>query len=142
MASLRERMSRLLKPRIEAIGLEVGTSALKVVELRAGNPPSLVAVAVRPLPPGLIQDDQVIDSQGLAEEIRSVLSDAGIRKKPVVAAVSNRQAITRNIMLPRMSLAELDEAIKWEAERYIPFPIEEVVLDYFVLDNPSDVESD
>ncbi|HNQ99379.1 MAG TPA: type IV pilus assembly protein PilM, partial [Trueperaceae bacterium] len=48
-------------------------------------------------------------------------------------------AITRNIHVPRMSVAELDEAIRWEAERYIPFPIDEVVLDYFVLDNPEDV---
>lgn len=39
MASLRESMSRLLSPKIEAVGLEVGTSALKVVELRGGNPP-------------------------------------------------------------------------------------------------------
>lgn len=142
MASLRERTSRLLKPRIEAIGLEVGTSALKVVELRAGNPPSLVALAIRPMPPGLIQDDQVVDQQGLADEIKSVLADAGIKKRSTVTAVSNRQAITRNIMLPKMSLQELDEAIKWEAERYIPFPIEEVVLDYYVLDNPGDVEAD
>ena len=140
MASLRERFSRLLKPRVDAIGLEVGTSALKVVELRAGNPPSLASLALRPMPPGLIQDDQAVDPAGLAAEIKALLSDAGISQRSVVTAVSNRQAITRNIHLPKMSLQELDEAIKWEAERYIPFPIEEVVLDYYVLDNPSDVE--
>ena len=140
MASLRERMSRLFKPKVDAIGLEVGTSALKVVELRAGNPPSLVSLALRPMPPGLIQDDQVVDPAGLATEIKSLLSDAGISQRSVVTAVSNRQAITRNILLPKMTMQELDEAIKWEAERYIPFPIDEVVLDYYVLDNPSDVE--
>ncbi len=142
MASLRERMSRLFKPRVEAIGLEVGTSALKVVELRAGGPPSLASMAIRPMPPGLIQDDTVVDPQGLADEIRGVLSDAGTGQRTVITAVSNRQAITRNIQLPRMSLQELEEAIRWEAERYIPFPIEEVVLDYYVLDNPADVEAD
>jgi len=140
MASLRERIASLFKPKVNAIGLEVGTSALKVVELRAGNPPSLASLALRPMPPGLIQDDLVVDEAGLAAEIRSLLNDAGISQRSVVTAVSNRQAITRNIMLPRMSLQELDEAIKWEAERYIPFPIEEVVLDYYVLDNPADVE--
>ncbi len=140
MASLRERMSRLFKPKVDAIGLEVGTSALKVVELRAGNPPSLVSLALRPMPPGLIQDDQVVDPAGLAAEIKSLLSDAGISQRSVVTAVSNRQAITRNILLPKMTMQELEEAIKWEAERYIPFPIEEVVLDFYVLDNPSDVE--
>ena len=140
MASLRESFSRLLNPRIEAAGLEVGTSALKVVELRPGGVPGLSAVGMRQMPPGLIQDDQVVDPEGLAEEIRALFEETGISRDYVVTAVSNRQAITRNIQVPRMSLQELDEAIKWEAERYIPFPIDEVVLDYYVLDNPDDIE--
>ena len=140
MPSMRERLARMLSPRIEAVGLEVGTSALKVVELRPGNPPNLVAMAVRPMPPGLIQDDQVVDARGLADEIKALLDEAGVRKRFAVAAVSNRQAITRNINVPKMTMQELDEAIKWEAERYIPFPIDEVVLDYYVLDNPEDIE--
>jgi len=101
---MRERMSRWLSPKIEAVGLEVGTSALKVVELRAGNPPSLGALAVRPMPPGLIQDDQVTDAQGLAEEIKALFHDAGINRRFTVTAVSNRQAITRNIHVPRMTV--------------------------------------
>ncbi len=140
MASMRERFSRFLNPRIEAVGLEVGTSAMKVVELRSGNPPALGSLALRPMPPGLIQDDQVVDAPVLAEEIRALFDEAGIKKRFAVTAVSNRQAITRNIHVPKMTLQELEEAIKWEAERYIPFPIDEVVLDYFVLDNPDDVE--
>jgi len=137
---MRERLARMLSPRIEAVGLEVGTSALKVVELRPGNPPTLVAMSVRPMPPGLIQDDQVVDARGLADEIKALMDEAGVHKRFAVAAVSNRQAITRNIHVPKMTMQELDEAIKWEAERYIPFPIDEVVLDYYVLDNPDDVE--
>ena len=142
MASLRDSVARLFNPRTEAAGLEIGTSALKVVELSGGSPPSLGTLATRPMPPGLIQDDQVLDAPGLAEEIKALFEEAGISKRFVVAAVSNRQAITRNIQVPKMTLAELDEAIKWEAERYIPFPINEVVLDYYVLDNPDDVEDD
>ncbi len=139
MTSLQDSFSRLLNPRIEAVGLEVGTSALKVAELRAGSPPGLSALGLRPMPPGLIQDDQVVDAPGLAEEIKALFHEAGISKRFVVTAVSNRQAITRNIHMPKMSLSELEEAVKWEAERYIPFPIDEVVLDYYVLDNPEDV---
>jgi type IV pilus assembly protein PilM len=140
MASMRDRFARLLSPKIEAVGLEVGTANLKVVELRAGSPPSLSTLAIRAMPPGLVQEDQVVDPQGLADEIKALFDEAGISKRYVVTAVGNRQAITRNIHVPKMSLQELDEAIKWEAERYIPFPIDEVVLDYYVLDNPEDVE--
>lgn len=140
MAQVRGGLSRLLRPKIEAVGLEVGTANLKVVELRTGSPPSLATLAIRSMPPGLVQEDQVVDPQGLADEIKALFDEAGISKHYVVTAVGNRQAITRNIHVPKMSLAELDEAIKWEAERYIPFPIDEVVLDYYVLDNPDDVE--
>ena len=140
MASLRDSLTRIFNPRTEAAGLEIGTSALKVVELHGGSPPTLATLAQRPMPPGLIQEDQVLDAGGLAAEIKALFEEAGIGKRYVVTAVGNRQAITRNIQVPKMTLAELDEAIKWEAERYIPFPIDEVVLDYFVLDNPDDVE--
>ena len=140
MASSRDRFSRFFRPRVDAVGLEIGTSALKVVELRPGNPPSLAALALRPMPPGLVQEDMVVDIPGLAAEVRALFDEAGIRKKHVITAVSNRQAITRNIMVPKMTVKELEEAIKWEAERYIPFPIDEVELDFFVLDNPDDIE--
>ena len=100
MASLRESMSRFLSPKIEAVGLEVGTSALKVVELRGGDPPALATLAVRPMPPGLIQEDQVVDPQALADEIKALFDEAGIGKRFTVTAVSNRQAITRNIHVP------------------------------------------
>jgi len=119
--------------------LEVGTSALKTVELRAGGVPKLHALALRPTPPGLIQDDRILDPQGLAGEVRALFAEAGISKRFVATAVSNRLAITRNIRMPKMPLRELESAVRWEAERYIPFPIDEVVLDHFVLDKPSDV---
>jgi type IV pilus assembly protein PilM len=88
----------------------------------------------------LVQEDMVVDIPGLTAEVKALFEEAGIRKRRVVTAVSNRQAITRNIMVPKMTLAELEEAIKWEAERYIPFPIDEVELDFFVLDNPDDID--
>ncbi len=132
-------VSRLFRPRIEAVGLEVGTANLKAVEVKPGSPPSLAKLGMRPTPPGLIEDDHVVDPDGLAAELRALFDEAGIDKRHVVTAIGNRQAITRNIQVPRMSRSELEEAIKWEAERYIPFPIDEVSLDYYVLDNPEDV---
>ena len=131
--------SRLFNPRTVAVGLEVGTSSLKVVELRGGTPPHLEALAMRPTPPGLVQDDQIVDVEGLAAELDLLFKDAGISRRFVVTAVSNRLAITRNIQLPKMPLKELEKAVPFEAERYIPFPLDEVAMDHFVLDNPSDV---
>jgi len=136
-------LTRLFNPlfnsRTVAVGLEVGTSSLKVVELRGGAPPHLEALGIRPTPPGLIQDDQIIDPKGLADELSALFKDAGITRHFVVSAVSNRLAITRNIQMPKMPLRDLERAIPWEAERYIPFPLDEVAIDHYILDNPGDV---
>ena len=131
--------ARFFNPRTVAVGLEIGTSSLKVVELKGGTPPQLTGLAMRPMPPGLVQDDQIVDPAGLATELEALFKEAGIGRRFVVTAVSNRLAITRNIQMPKMSLRELEKAIPWEAERYIPFPIDEVTLDHYVLDNPADV---
>ncbi|CAA9588350.1 MAG: Type IV pilus biogenesis protein PilM [uncultured Truepera sp.] len=131
--------ARLLNPRPAAVGLEVGTSSLKVVELRGGTPPHLHALGMRPTPPGLLQDDHIVDTEGLAHELGALFKDAGINRRFVVTAVSNRASITRNIHMPKMPLKELQRAVPWEAERYIPFPLDEVAMDHYLLDNPSDV---
>jgi type IV pilus assembly protein PilM len=135
-------LKRLVNPRIEAIGLEVGTSTIKIVELKPGTPPTLRALAIRPTPPGSVTDGQITDPAAVAAEIRAALAEAKIRNKYVVTCVANQSAITRIIQVPKMSAKDLDEAIKWEAERYIPFPIDEVVLDYDTLDNPDDIPAD
>ncbi|MDR9391463.1 MAG: type IV pilus assembly protein PilM [Trueperaceae bacterium] len=137
--TLRDRFARLFRPAVRAVGLEIGTANLKVVELEPGTPPRLAKLAMRPMPPGLVDDDHVTDPEGLAREVGTLFDDAGIDAKHVVTAVGNRQAITRNIEIPRMSRAEVAEAIRWEAERYVPFPIDEVALDYDLLDDPDDV---
>ena len=145
MASLSERFAKFRKPRIEAVGLEIGASALKIVELKPGVPPSLESLAIRPMPPGIMEAESVANPEALVAEIKALYDDAGIsiRKKPqVVTAVSNTQVITRNIFVPKMTVAELEEAIKWEAERYIPYPLEEVSLDFYLLDNPEDIADD
>lgn len=48
----------------------------------------------------------------------------------MVTALSNLAVILRPIQVPKMPLKEMEEAVRWEAERYIPFPIDEVVLDF------------
>ncbi len=137
--TLRDRFARLFRPTVHAVGLEVGTANLKVVELAPGAPPRLDKLAMRPMPPGLVDDDHVTDPEGLAREVGTLFDDAGIDAKQVVTAVGNRQAITRNIEIPRMPRSEVAEAVRWEAERYVPFPIDEVALDFDLLDDPDDV---
>ncbi|RJF73254.1 MULTISPECIES: type IV pilus assembly protein PilM [Deinococcus] len=132
-------INRLLNPRPAAIGVEIGTSAIKVVALRAGSPPSLQHAVMVPTPIGSMRDGLVVEPQAVASELRSLLAEHHITTKYAVTAVPNQSAVTRNIMVPRMDRKDLQEAIKWEAERYIPYPIDEVSLDFDLLDDPEEI---
>ncbi|AEV15684.1 Pilus-associated protein pilM [Thermus sp. CCB_US3_UF1] len=130
--------SKLFKPRVEALGLEIGASSLKLVEL-SGHPPALRAFATRPTPPGMLAEGVVAEPAALAQEIRELLAEARTRKRYVVSAVPNPSVILRTIQVPKMPPKEMEEAVRWEAERYIPFPIDEVVLDFAPLEPLSEV---
>ncbi|GAA5337994.1 type IV pilus assembly protein PilM [Thermus antranikianii] len=125
--------SKLFKPRVEALGLEIGAANLKLVEL-SGNPPTLRALATRPTPPGMLVEGVIAEPQALAQELKELLAEARTKKRYVVTAVPNPSVILRTLQVPKMPPKEMEEAVRWEAERYIPFPIDEVVLDFAPLD--------
>ncbi|MFN3179524.1 MAG: type IV pilus assembly protein PilM [Thermus sp.] len=130
--------SKLFQPRVEALGLEIGAANLKLVEL-SGNPPDLRALAIRPTPPGMLVEGVIAEPQSLAQELKELLAEAKVRKRYVVTAVPNPSVILRTLQVPKMPLKEMEEAVRWEAERYIPFPIDEVVLDFAPLDPLAEV---
>lgn len=127
----------------QAFGLEIGTSAIKAVALAPGGMAVQQAV-MTPTPLGAMRDGSVVEPQAVAAEIRSLLGRSGISHKQVVTAIPNQATVTRNIMIPRMELKELrsSDVIRYEAERYIPYPIDEVTLDFDVLDDPSTLPED
>lgn len=135
-------LQRLLNPRPNAIGVEIGTSAIKVVVLKAGSPPILQHAVTTPTPIGSMRDGLVVEPQAVATELKNLLAQHRITTRQAVTAVPNQSAVTRNIMVPRMERKDLQDAIKWEAERYIPYPIDEVALDFDLLDDPSTIPED
>lgn len=135
-------MQRLLNPRPNAIGVEIGTSAIKVVALKPGSPPTLQHVLMVPTPIGSMRDGLVIEPQAVANELKAALAQHKISARQAVTTVPNQSAVTRNIFVPRMEKKELTEAIRWEAERYIPYPIEDVTLDFDTLDDPTKLEDE
>ncbi|WP_425145359.1 type IV pilus assembly protein PilM [Deinococcus sp.] len=135
-------LQRLLNPRPNAIGVEIGTSSIKVVALKAGSPPILQHAVTTPTPIGSMRDGLVVEPQAVANELKNLLAQHRITTRQVVTTVPNQSAVTRNIMVPRMERKDLKDAIKWEAERYIPYPIDEVSLDFDLLDDPSTIPED
>jgi len=117
------------------VGLDIGSSAVKAVELKsAGKSYKVTGFGTEPLPPDSIVDGAIIDATAVADAIRRLFDGRHIKTKDVAASLSGNAVIVKKISLPIMSDAELAESIYWEAEQYIPFDIQDVNLDYQILD--------
>ena len=118
------------------MGLDIGSSAVKAVELKpAGKGYRVAAFAVEPVPPDSIVDGAIIDAGAVADAIRRIFEgNSAFKAKDVCASLSGNAVIVKKITLPVMTASELDDSIAWEAEQYIPFDIQDVNLDYQILD--------
>lgn len=117
------------------VGLDIGSSAVKAVELKpAGKGFTVTAFAIEPVPPDSIVDGAIIDGTAVADAIRRLFENKAFKTKEVAASLSGNAVIVKKISLPVMTEAELAESIYWEAEQYIPFDIQDVNLDYQILD--------
>jgi type IV pilus assembly protein PilM len=121
------------------VGLDIGSSAVKAVELKpAGKAYKVSAFGTEPVPPDSIVDGAIIDGGVVADAIRRLFGGRAIKTKDVAASLSGNAVIVKKITLPVMSESELAESIYWEAEQYIPFDIQDVNLDYQILDKGVD----
>src|SRR3954468_10673051 len=120
------------------VGLDIGSSAVKAVELKpVGKGYKVSAFGSETVPPDSIVDGAIIDGGAVADAIRRLFDGRGIKTKTVVASLSGNAVIVKKITVPVMTEAELAESIYWEAEQYIPFDIQDVNLDYQIVDNGS-----
>jgi type IV pilus assembly protein PilM len=118
------------------VGLDIGSSAVKAVELKpAGKGFKVAAYASEPIPPDAIVDGAIIDAGAVADAIRRMFDgNKAFRSREVCASLSGNAVIVKKITLPVMTESELGESIYWEAEQYIPFDVQDVNLDYQILD--------
>jgi type IV pilus assembly protein PilM len=116
------------------VGLDIGSSSIKLVELAVGkNALKLQNLGIAPLPPEAIVDGALMDSVTIIDTIRELITSTKSKIKDVATSVSGHSVIVKRITLPFMSETELEESIQWEAERYIPFDINDVNIDFQIL---------
>jgi type IV pilus assembly protein PilM len=118
------------------VGLDIGSSAVKLVELKEGKEGrfQLQKAGLESLSPEAIVDGAIMDSSLVVETIARLLSSTSVKNSNVAVAVSGHSVIVKKIQLPTMPEEELSESIRWEAEQYVPFDINDVYLDYVILD--------
>ncbi len=119
------------------VGVDIGSSAVKAVELKPGGRGGefhLVKLGLEPLPPEAIVDGAIMDSGAVIDAIQRLFSANKIKTNDVATSVSGNAVIVKKISLPQMTQEELAESIHWEAEQYIPFDIQDVALDYELIE--------
>lgn len=120
-------------------GLDLGSSAVKAVELRRVRSGfELVRAGLEALEPGAVAEGAIGDTDSVAEAIRRVFRRSRIRARKVATSVSGHSVIVKKLTLPAMSGEELEESIQWEARQVIPFDLSEVHLDHQVLGSAPD----
>ncbi|GBE06792.1 MAG TPA: type IV pilus assembly protein PilM [Nitrospirae bacterium] len=117
------------------IGLDIGSREIKAVQLKeVKNGYELENLGMAPILPELIVDGSILDSLRVVDTIKELIAEKNFRIKDVALGVSGHSSvIIKRVALPQMTEEELQESIKFEAEQYIPFDIEDVNLDFQIL---------
>jgi type IV pilus assembly protein PilM len=120
----------------KVIGLDIGTNSIKIVELDvSGRKTTVVSFGVAPTPKNTILAGEIMDPLLLSEAIRTLVTKSGTKRKHASVGIWGNAVIVKRVSLPKMDLQLLDEQIRWEAEQYIPFDIQEINLEYHVLNS-------
>lgn len=123
-----------LFPEKNLIGLDIGTSTVKVVELEANKGKyTLKNIGVAKIPRETINNGVIINADPLVQTIKSLLSSLKISNKNAAVSVSGNNVIIKKINLPIMTEEDLEPLIETEAEQFIPFDLDEVNIDFQIL---------
>ena len=120
-------------------GLDIGSGFVKLVAIdHSKAEPEIVQVATSPLVPDAIVEGEVMDPALVADTVRALIDSAGLKRRDVVAAVGGHDVIVKKIPMDRMGENDAREVIRWEAEQHVPFDMENVQLDFQILDPRGD----
>src|SRR5271167_3010320 len=123
------------------VGLDIGTSAVRAVELTVGDGrPVLEAYGQVGLPPGCVVDGEVRDNPQVVASLNRLWREGGFSVRRVHLGVAGLRAITREIDMPPVPPSELDDAVRFQADQVVPFPLDQTVLSSKVIAQYTDAD--
>lgn len=121
------------------LSVDIGSNSIKIMKMMEGNGmPKLEKLGIALTPYGAVKDGFVNDAKGVAEVLKKLLQANGIKDKLCVSALSGQQVMIRLIKLPPMEEEEAKKAVFYQSERYIPFPVDQVVMDVKIMGEVQD----
>jgi type IV pilus assembly protein PilM len=116
------------------VGLDIGTDHIRVAQVKpVGAGFQLTGYSMVHVPMGAVVEGEIVDVEAVAASIRELVRTSGVRVKDCAIGVSNQKVVVRLIDLPFMERAELQGAIQYQAQDYIPIPIEDAILDFQII---------
>jgi type IV pilus assembly protein PilM len=117
-----------------AIGLDIGTDHVRVAQLKpSGSSLVLTGYDWVDVPIGSVVDGEIVDPEAVSGALKELWRKSGVSGKDVAIGVSNQKVVVRLIDLPYMERAELAGAIQYQAQDYIPIPVEDAILDFQII---------
>jgi len=124
----------VLNNEVEFFGLDVGTTAIRLVQLRRkASTPVLVAYNEIEVPDNVTSTDSTEDRGRTVQLIKQLVKDSGVSTKNVVAGLPSDKVFASLISTPKLGEAELASAVRYQADQYIPMALDEVKLDWAVV---------
>ncbi len=121
----------------QIVGLDIGSRTVKMVALRPSKgdlPFELAHFGLAELPEAVINEGSIVEPESVTRTVSELMTQHKVRSRFVAASVSGSAVIVRRVTLDRMSADKLRQALPYDAEEYIPFDIDEVDLDFAILD--------
>ena len=121
------------------VALDIGSSSIKMVEAAVDKSGyRILHLGILPLPEQAIQNNMVVDSKPVVDVIRRLVQENGVKSKQVISAVPGRAVIMKKVQMPKQEPEELEANVEFEAQNIIPDSLQNVNLDYQVVNQAGD----
>jgi type IV pilus assembly protein PilM len=119
---------------VATTGLDIGTNTFRVAQVKpSGAGLALVTYDSIRVPMGAVAEGEIVDVDAVAHSIGQLWRKAGVGDKRVNIGVANQKVVVRHIELPFMEKSELAGAIQYQAQDFIPIPVEEAIIDFQII---------
>ena len=124
------------------VGIDIGSTSVRAVEIEGPTKarPTIARIHEVPLPAGSAKSGEVVETHTVATALRKLWTAGGFNSKDVVLGMGNQRVIARDLVMPKMSLTQIREALPFQVQDMLPMPVSEALLDFYPI-SETDSES-
>ncbi|WP_439565717.1 type IV pilus assembly protein PilM [Microcella sp.] len=117
------------------VGVDIGSSTLRAVEIDdASKPnPTIIRAHEVPLPEGSVKRGEILEVNTVASAFKRLWASGGFRSKDVAMGIGGQSVIVRDLVVPRMPLAQIRESLPFQVQDLLPVPVADAILDYYAI---------